>query len=84
MKTDIGIIIDYEVRSSGWAAYVSWGWLQTIVAKYFSWKVKRKYDRWQSCLVRKYQLELVGQELDLLVRERSAGNVKNNQPDDSK
>lgn len=38
----------YEIRASWWACYISIGWLQAPVAKYFSWKVDRKMARVES------------------------------------
>lgn len=40
--------LDYEVRSSWWASRIGWGWAQKLSAKYFSWKVKRKYTRYKT------------------------------------
>lgn len=36
----------YEIASSWWACYISWNWVQELAAKYFVWKVERKYNRW--------------------------------------
>lgn len=41
-------ILDYEVRSSWWAQYISWTLGQELSAKYFSWKVKMKYNRYKT------------------------------------
>jgi hypothetical protein len=35
----------YEVHSSLWASWISWGWAQELAAKYFAWKVNRKMRR---------------------------------------
>lgn len=43
-------ILDYEVRSTTWAAYISWEWLQDIAAKYFAWKVNLKFDRYETSM----------------------------------
>lgn len=49
-KTIISIryIIDYEIRSSWWAPWISFGPLKEIVSLYFSWKVRRKHRRYAS------------------------------------
>lgn len=38
----------YEVSSSWWAGMVSWKWAQDLAARYFAWKVKRKYNRYNN------------------------------------
>jgi hypothetical protein len=45
---DILEILDYEVRSSWWASYISWALGQELSAKYFAWKVRWKYNRYKS------------------------------------
>ena len=40
--------LDYEIRASWWAPWVSIGWMQDIAARYFAWKVKRKMRRVRS------------------------------------
>ena len=42
-KLSMIALLDYEVRSSWWAKYISWGWGQTLSSNYFAWKVGRKY-----------------------------------------
>ena len=39
-------ILDYEIRSSWWASWISNNWLQEISASWFAWKVNRKFRRW--------------------------------------
>lgn len=39
-------LLDYEIRSSLWACYVSNDYLQKLAVKYFSWKVKKKHKRY--------------------------------------
>jgi hypothetical protein len=39
--------LDYEIRSSWWAGWISDPFLQSIVSKYFVWKVRRKYNRYE-------------------------------------
>lgn len=39
-------ILDYEIMASWWTQFISWEWAQNIVAKYFAWKVQRKYGRY--------------------------------------
>jgi hypothetical protein len=44
MKNDfIQILLQYEIRSSWWASYISNPYLQDLSGKYFAWKVIRKY-----------------------------------------
>lgn len=50
MKVTLLDIVDYEVRASWWACYVSYPPLQTLAGKYFAWKAKRKFKRWQESL----------------------------------
>lgn len=38
--------LDYEIASSFWASLVWWSWGQDICARYFAWKVTKKYDRY--------------------------------------
>jgi hypothetical protein len=38
--------LDYEIRSSWWACWISNDILQTVSGKYFAWKVNRKYMRY--------------------------------------
>jgi hypothetical protein len=38
--------LDYEVRASGWAQYISWPWLQELSSSYFAWRVRRRYGRY--------------------------------------
>ena len=38
-------LLDYELIGSWWVCYISWGWVQAIVARYFAWKTTRKYNR---------------------------------------
>ncbi len=37
--------------------YVSWGWLQTILARYVAWKVTRKINRYNKRIERKKWIE---------------------------
>jgi hypothetical protein len=43
-------LVEYEVRASWWAHWISWRWLQDIAGLYFGWKVKRKYTRYLTSL----------------------------------
>jgi hypothetical protein len=47
---NIETILDYEVRSSFWACYVSSRRLQGLASRYFAWKAKRKYSRYKKSL----------------------------------
>lgn len=40
-------ILDYEVRASWWAGWLSWGPLVRLAAAWFSWKVRRKARRYR-------------------------------------
>lgn len=46
-------ILYYEVAACWWAEWMSLPFLQEIAAKYFAWKVNRKYDRYLKMLKRK-------------------------------
>ena len=43
----MSVFLDYELRSSLWASWIGWDWAQNISAKYFVWKVLRKYARYK-------------------------------------
>jgi len=45
--TLLEVILDYEIRSSWWASWISNEWLQELSANWFAWKVRRKFARWQ-------------------------------------
>lgn len=45
--SDIKSVLDYELRASWWASWISNTHLQDLVARYFAWKVKRKFSRYQ-------------------------------------
>ena len=38
--------IEYEIAASPIADHVSWEWLQNIIATYYAWKARRKYQRY--------------------------------------
>ena len=38
--------LDYELKSSLWASWISINWMQEISGFYFAWKTKRKYNRY--------------------------------------
>ena len=40
---EIKKLLEYETPL--FAEYVSWNWLQNIIAKYIAWKVRRKLKR---------------------------------------
>lgn len=40
-------VLEYEVKSSWWAGYISWPWLQALAGWYYGRKVRRKYDRYR-------------------------------------
>lgn len=43
-------ILDYEIRSSIWACYISNEFLQKLSGKYFAWKCLRKYKRYKNSM----------------------------------
>jgi NTP pyrophosphatase (non-canonical NTP hydrolase) len=53
----IQILLQYEIRSSWWASYISNPYLQDLSGKYFAWKVIRKYKRYTESI--KIQNELI-------------------------
>jgi len=37
-------LLRYELAGSDWwVSLISWGWAQTLVARYFAWKINRKF-----------------------------------------
>lgn len=40
-------MLDYEVFSSLWPAWIPWPWLQKLASRYFAWKVNRKLARFE-------------------------------------
>lgn len=46
-KKDIKYFLDYEIRSSWFASWISWDWMQEISAKYFAWKTLKKYKKYE-------------------------------------
>lgn len=57
-------ILDYEVCTSWWAEWIGNDFLQGLVAKYFAWKVNRKYNRYLHCLERRRLLNQMLDETD--------------------
>jgi hypothetical protein len=47
LERSIHYFLDYEIRSSWWASWIGWNWLQELSGKYFAWKVRRKYARYE-------------------------------------
>lgn len=41
------VFLDYEIKSSWWALWVGWNWMQKLLGKYFAWKTSRKYARYK-------------------------------------
>lgn len=41
-------LLDYEIRASVWAPWIRIRWMQDLAGRYFAWKVRRKYSRWQA------------------------------------
>jgi hypothetical protein len=48
LLSDLHTFVEYEVRASWWASWISWDWGQYLVAKYFAWKIKKKYERYKN------------------------------------
>ena len=42
--------LDYEIQSAVWPGFISWPWAQTLASRYFTWKVRRKWARYQQSL----------------------------------
>ena len=42
----LSVFLDYEIKSSWFASWVSCNYGKKLCAKYFVWKVKRKYSRY--------------------------------------
>lgn len=40
-------LLDYEIRASWWASWISARWMQNLAGKYYGWKVCRKYRRYK-------------------------------------
>jgi hypothetical protein len=38
---------EYEIAASLWAKHLSLPWAQRLAGKYFAWKTRRKYARYQ-------------------------------------
>ncbi len=49
--------LEYEVNSSWWAGLIGNRWLQEWTARYFAWKVDRKYSAHRRQLDLKAQVE---------------------------
>lgn len=64
-KTDI---LAYEVRASWWAGYLSANWMQKLAARYFVWKVERKYARYKKSmeLFNKVTQSAINQTVEIL------------------
>ena len=41
-------LLRYEVVGAWWPGFVPWGWAQTLVAKYFLWRVLQKHRRYKT------------------------------------
>lgn len=40
------IFFDYEIRGTWWVGFIWFTWGQNLAAKYFAWKVRKKYNRY--------------------------------------
>lgn len=47
-QVSIEEILDYEVRSSWLAQYISQSWLQDVLVSFLLWKVRRKFTRYSA------------------------------------
>jgi hypothetical protein len=56
-------LLDYEIRASWWACWVSWSPLQEVAGWYFSWKVKRKYNRYLASLEGQARVKWLRQQI---------------------
>lgn len=45
-KITLSQALEYEIAAAGWPSLISADWLQSIVARYFARKVKRKWGRY--------------------------------------
>lgn len=45
--SSLSVFLDYEIRSSWWASWISWDFGQELSGKYFAWKTSRKYARYK-------------------------------------
>jgi len=51
------LLLDYEVHSAyWWASWIGSDYLQTLIARYFVWKMERKYKRYKAALAYAEQL----------------------------
>lgn len=50
--------LEYEIRASWWAKHLGWRWARRVAAWYFTWKTKRKWDRYVESLLDKAMAEL--------------------------
>lgn len=41
---------EYEIAASRWAHLVSWNWAQDLAGRYFAWKLRRKYARYEATM----------------------------------
>lgn len=41
-------ILRYEIVASWWAPSVKWEWVQNLTSRYFAWKVRRKWARFEA------------------------------------
>lgn len=51
-KLTIVDAVNYETRASWWAEWISIEWMQEVAARWFVWKVRRKYRRYEVSLER--------------------------------
>ena len=56
-KMDIMDFLHYGIRSSWWAPLIGWDWGQELSAKYFAWKTRIKYKKYEKSIFYKKWLE---------------------------
>ncbi len=58
-------ILDYEIMSSWWSSWISWGWAQSLAARYFAWKVRTKGRRYREAMGRADRLTELRRQLQV-------------------
>ncbi len=53
-------ILNYEVSSSWWAGWIGGDYAQEVTAKYFAWKVNRKFNAYLKSMRYREKHELTG------------------------
>lgn len=61
-------ILYYEVMTSFWVEHLTWQPLQNLAARYYAWKVNRKYARYLRAVALTNRLALGAPTLDFLTK----------------